>query len=130
MSASSKTMTMTMTMTGFFAAQFEMHALQRLSTLEHDHAARAAFADKGDGFDVGVLGQRAACACAHAFDQIQYAGGQSCLMPDLGQQASGEGGEFGRLVNHRAACGERGRDLPSERHEGHVPGCGHADRAD
>ena len=40
------------------AAELEMGAFEGIGALLHDHRAGAAFADEGDGLDVGMLGQR------------------------------------------------------------------------
>jgi hypothetical protein len=73
------------------AAQFEMHPLQRVGALLHDHAAGAAFADKGNRLDRRMFGQRAARALSHTVHQVQHAGRQPRLMADLGQQAADSG---------------------------------------
>lgn len=70
------------------AAEFEMHALQRLGTLAHDHRAGAAFADKADRLDQRMLGQRLAGILAEAVDEVPDAFRQAGFLGDLDQQAS------------------------------------------
>ena len=51
-------------------------------------------------------------------------------MGDLGKDAGGERGKFRRFMDHGAACGEGGRDLPRREHKGRVPRRDDADGAD
>ena len=112
------------------AAQFQVHALQRGRALRHDQAAGGRFADEADGTDRIVLRERAAGGFTDAVDQIHDAGRQPGFEHDLGQQACGQRAPFGRFVHHRAAGGQRRRDLPGRQHERRVPRRDHADRAE
>ncbi len=113
-----------------FAAEFEMHALQRRRALPHDRGAGGAFADKADRLDVGMLGQCLAGVFAKTVHDIEHARGQSGVQTDFRQQLRGEGRPFRRLVHDRAAGRERRRDLPGRQHERRVPGRDHAHGSD
>ncbi len=68
------------------AAQFEVDAFERVGALPHDQRAGAAFADKTDRLDVGMLGQRLAGVLAHTVDDIPDAGRNAGFVGDLDQQ--------------------------------------------
>ena len=88
------------------AAEFEMHALQRVGALLHDHRAGAAFADEADRLDQRMFGQRLAGVLAEAVDEVPHALGQTGILGDLDQQPRSQRRQFGRLV-HDGAAGSR-----------------------
>ncbi len=107
-----------------------MHALQGRRALCHDRGAGGALADEGDGLDSGVLGQRLAGFLAEAMHGVEHAVGKPGLFRELRQQIRGDRRPLRRLVHHRAAGGQRRRDLPGGQHEWRVPRRDDADRAD
>ena len=112
-----------------FAAEFEVNPLQRRRPLGHDHRAGAAFADKGDRLDVGMLRQRLSGVLAETVDEVEDALREPGLFGDLDQKLGRHRREFGRFVNHGAARGQRRRDLPCRQHERRIPRGDHAHRA-
>ncbi|ENN88749.1 hypothetical protein RHSP_43422 [Rhizobium freirei PRF 81] len=112
------------------AAELEMHPLQRVGALLHDHRAGAAFADEADGLDQGMLRQRAAGILAEAVDEVPNALRQAGFLGNFHQQTGGQRREFGGLVDDGAAGSQCRRDLPGRQHEGGVPGRDDPDRAD
>ncbi len=107
-----------------------MHAFQGRRALRHDGGAGGSLADKGDGLDGGMLGQRPAGFVAKTVHGVEHAVGHAGLFHQLRQQIGGDRRPLRRLVHHGAAGGQRRGDLPGREHERRVPRRDDADRAD
>ena len=78
----------------------------------------------------GVLGDGPPGGLAHAVHHVQHARRQPGIEGDLGEQVRRQRAPFGRLVDHRAAGGQRRGDLPGAQHERGVPRSDHPHRPD
>ncbi len=118
------------TITGFLPPSSKCTRFSVAAPCAMMRRAGRAFADEADRLDVGMLGQRAARVLAEAVHGVEHARRQAGVEADLREQRRGERAPFGRLVHHRAAGRERGRDLPGREHERRIPGRDDAHGAD
>ena len=78
----------------------------------------------------GMRGDRLADDAARSRHDVEHAGGQADLPGRLGEDEGAERRQFGRLEHHRAAGGERRRDLADHLVQRVVPRRDAADHAD
>ena len=105
---------------GGFAAELERQFLARTGGGAADDLADLRRAGERDLGDIRMLDDgraRLRTALDDIDDTLRYAG----ALADLGEQDRGQRCELGRLQHHRAAGGERGRDLPGQHQQGKVP---------
>ena len=87
----------------------------------HDAVAGDGRAGEGDGAHVRMLAQRLADLGAVAVHDVEHAGRDAGLERELAEARRGERRQLAHLQHRGIAEGERRRDLPGRRHEGHVP---------
>ena len=78
-------------------------------------------AGEGHHVDVGMLGDRLSDLGAEPCDDVEHAGGQSCLGQDVRHDERRGRGEFGGLANDRAAGGQNERHTFGEDEEREIP---------
>ncbi len=106
---------------GALAAELERDALDRAGRLARDLDADLGRAGEADLADERMLDERVADGAAGAGDDVEHAGGQARLEPELRVAQGREGGEAGGLEHHGVAGGDRRRRLPVADVEREVP---------
>ena len=106
---------------GGFAAELQRHALEVAGGGAQDLASDRGRAGKGHLVHAGVLDQRRTGGLSEAGHDIQHARRNAGSQRQLAELERRERGELRRLQDHRAAAGERRRDLPHADHERKIP---------
>src|SRR5258705_4004598 len=112
------------------AAQFLTDALDGRRGALGDIDAGAGRAGERDHVDVWVLAHGGTDFRAEAVDEVEHTLRHAGLMQDFGENQRRRRREFGRLQEHGAAGGERGRNLAGDLVQRPVPRRDHADDAD
>ena len=113
------------------AAELERHPREVAGRALGDVDAGLGRAGERDLVDARVAHERAPDRRPVAGDDVEHAVGDARLGHELGQLERGHGRVVARLDDHRAAGGERGRELPGQQQQRRVPrhdGGHHADR--
>ena len=114
---------------GRLAAKLQRQFLARTGGRLADDLADFRGAGEGDLLDAGMVddGRARFRSAGHDVDDaLRHAG----ALADLGEQDGGQRREFGRLQHHRAAGGQRRRDLPGQHQQREIPRDDLADDAD
>ncbi len=97
---------------GRFAAELEGDFFQVAGAGLDDQLADFGRAGEGDFVHVGMRGECGAGGFAEAGNDVDYAFGEAGGFDEFAETQRGERRLLGGLENNRAACGERGAELP------------------
>src|SRR5947209_181374 len=114
---------------GSFAAEFEVHALDGVSSLTHNMFATLSAACDRDHVD-STMGGKRLCYTGTTADDVEYPGRETSLLSDFTKFERGERGLDRRLEDNGVASGKGWTNLPGGHHEGIVPWSQRRDNTD